>query len=287
MNWPIALGILLKPKVILAMALLYITTFASSVLKIPANPLDFQLFTIGLLAVIISVSGANALNCYYDRDIDSIMARTQGRRLAMDVVGANQTQNIGLILMVLASGISINLGLIPFFTLSIGAGFYILLYTILLKRRTILNIVATLPSIASPAFLGWYLGGAPILPAGIVVMLLITIWGPLHLWTLAYSYSKDYNRIEVPMLTSVLDKSKASKAIIMILITQVISSYILMLWTKTLIYPVGISIINSIILEYGYNFYRNKSNKGALKIFKLTAPYIIMLLLVFALDHFL
>ena len=285
MNWPIALGVLLKPKVILAMAALYITTFFSAVLRNPGDSINFNLFTMGLLAVLISVSGANALNCYFDRDIDSIMVRTQGRRIAIGIVGATETRSFGVLLLLISLAISINLGMVPFMILVTGAGFYLLLYTSLLKRRTIFNVAATLPSIASPAFFGWYLGGAPISPVGIGILLIIAIWGPLHLWTLAYAFSKDYSRTEVPMFTSVSSPITASNTIILTLMLQVLSSYILAYWAKTSLYIVGISIFNIIILLYGFDFYRDRSNRKAYRIFKLTAPYIIVLLSLFVLDH--
>jgi heme O synthase-like polyprenyltransferase len=75
-------GVLLKPKVLLAMLALYLTTFfTSSIFAGKYNPDYFQFFFF-FLAVTLSVSGANALNCVYDRDIDTIMTRSCGRPLA-------------------------------------------------------------------------------------------------------------------------------------------------------------------------------------------------------------
>jgi protoheme IX farnesyltransferase len=281
-----AWGILLKPKVLVAMVALYVTTYLSSYLMNVENAPGFYLFLQGLAAVVVAVSGANALNCYLDRDIDSIMVRTQGRLVAMVTAGEVPARDMSVLLLAVASTLSLLLGLVPFSLFVVGTGFYLLVYTALLKRRTAWNVLATLPSIASPAFLGWYLGGAPLIPVGFLVIFLIAVWGPLHLWSLAYAYSKDYSRVDVPMMTALMPKDVASKTILLMVMLQVASSYLLATWT-TKFYLVGISIFNVVLLGLGLVFIRDPTSRLAYRIFKLSAPYIVVLLLLFMLDQLL
>lgn len=284
MNRIFAFGILLKPKVILAMAALYVTAYLGSVFQKSTAAFDFQLFVLGLIAVLVSVAGANALNCYLDRDIDSVMARTQGRRVAIDVLGANEALISGILFLGVASGLSLILGVIPSLLLFVGVAFYLVIYTLILKRRTPYNVFSTLPSIASPAVFGWFLGGAPFFPIGLLVVEMVSVWGPLHLWTLAYVFSNDYERVKVPMLPSIVSKGTASKLISFNLVIQVVSSYLLAIWAKSLLFVIGISVLNMIIIFYGYEFYKEKSNETAYRLFKLSAPYIIIILSLFVVD---
>lgn len=280
-------GVLLKPKVLLAMLGLYLASFLSSYAYRGNGPLDIIPFLIGFAAVVAAVSGANALNCYIDRDIDALMARTWGRPLVLGTIGPWGALTFSFMLLSAASVISLYLGLVPFLIFVEGAGFYLLLYTVFLKRRTRLNVLATAPSVAAPAWFGWYMGGAPLYPVGLLMGLLVAIWGPLHLWSLAYAYSKDYLRAGVPMLPAVVSPKKAVYSILATLALLVSSSYLLIPWTRSPVYALGVSLINMPLMVVGLRFYRTRSNRSGWWVFKLTAPYIIVVLFMFTLDQIL
>ncbi len=268
------------------MALLYMTAFFCSTFSDANAAPDLRLFADGLVAVLVSVAGANAVNCYYDRDIDGVMRRTQGRRMAITLLGNSQTFALGLSLIFASAALSIGLGIVPFSLLVAGVTFYLGLYTFLLKRKTPLNVFATFPSIASPAILGWYLGGSPLFPLGAVIAVIISVWGPLHLWTLAFAFSKDYTSVEIPMLASRMTPRDAAKLIMVTLLVQVATSYLLLASVKTAIYLIGVSIVNIIILYFGYEFYKAPSVSRAYRVFKFTAPYIVAVLAIFMIDQF-
>jgi protoheme IX farnesyltransferase len=285
LNKLLAAGILLKPKVIIAMVLLYVTAYFCSVFG-SSGLIDLQLLVDGLLAVLVSVAGANAVNCYYDRDIDAVMRRTHGRQIAIDSFGDTKTLALGTLLIFASTILSINLGIVPFTLFMIGTTFYLGIYTYLLKRRNAFNVFATFPSIASPTLLGWYLGGSPLFPVGAIIAVLVSIWGPLHLWTLSFAFARDYKSVEVPMLASQMTAKSASKVIMLTLIAQVASSYMLMLSAKTMFYTIGVSTINIVILYFGYEFYRDMTISRAYRVFKLTAPYIVAVLAIYMIDQF-
>ncbi len=285
MNRPHAYGIIIKPRVLLAMLALYATAYFSSYATSPARQLDPSAFLMGFTAVTVAVSGANAMNCYLDRDIDALMVRTRGRLIALNATGVTGALGFSLLLLVIATGISYTMGVIPFTLFVVGAGFYLLFYTMLLKRRTVFNVLATAPSVAAPAWLGWHLGGAPLYPIGLILGLLVAIWGPLHLWSLAYAYSKDYKRVDVPMLPSVVSTMAAVNSILGALVLLVLSSYLLMTFSKSHAYTLGVSLVNIPLLVTGVRFWRERTNRMGYWLFKLTAPYIVLVLLTFTLDQ--
>jgi protoheme IX farnesyltransferase len=278
-------GVLLKPKVLLAMLALYAASFLSSHATLGEGAFRMDAFLIGLIAVASAVSGANSLNCYIDRDIDALMARTWGRPLVLGTVSPSGALAFGGLLLTASSAISLSLGLVPFLLFLEGAGSYLLLYTSLLKRRTRLNVLATAPSVAAPAWFGWYMGGSPLYPVGLAMGLLVAVWGPLHLWSLAYSYSKDYRRIGVPMLPAAVSRENAIKVILAALFILVSSSYAIVPWTRSPAYAIGVTLINVPLLVVGLRFYRKRTSRAGWWLFKLTAPYIVVVILSFMVER--
>lgn len=280
-------GILLKPKVLLAMLALYLTTFiTSSIFAGRFNQNYFQFF-VGFMAVTLSVSGANVLNCVYDRDIDSIMVRTRGRPLAQGIISVWGASLFSWTLLLLSTVLAIYLGRIPVILLAEGVFSYLILYTIMLKRKSSINVLFTGPSVAAPAWFGWYLGGAPLYPVGVVMGLLVSIWGPLHLWSIAFAFNKDYKSVGIPMFPVLVTRERAIVGVLSALGLLIGSSYLLAIWTKSLWYIFGVSILNMILVIFGVKLYYSKKNKDALILFKLTSPYIILVFLVFLFTQFL
>jgi protoheme IX farnesyltransferase len=279
-------GVLLKPKVLLAMLALYLTTFFTSSIYIGKFNFDYLKFFVGFLAITFSVSGANALNCIYDNDIDSLMVRTSGRPLVRGTISLYEASFFSWIMLTISVVLAVYLGLIPILLLIEGAGSYLLLYTVFLKRRSSINVLFTAPSVATPAWFGWYLGGAPLYPIGLVMGLLVAIWGPLHLWSIAYVYSKDYERVGVPMFPSIVNRDRAALGIFSVLVLLLSSSYSLAIWINSLFYLIGVTILNLFLLFAGLRFLRSGSNHTGWILFKLTSPYIVLVFLTFMLSQY-
>ena len=279
-------GVLLKPKVLLAMLALYLTTFFTSSIYAGNINVNYLEFFIGFMAVAFSVSGANALNCVYDQDIDSLMIRTSGRPLVRGTISLSDASFFSWTLLAVSGLLAIRLGLIPVILLVEGAGSYLLLYTVLLKRKTSINVLFTAPSVAAPAWFGWYLGGASLYPVGLIMGVLVAIWGPLHLWSIAFAYSRDYERVGIPMFPSIVNRKNAINGILLALSLLLGSSYILAIWAESVWYLVGVSILNLILGIAGVKLYISDSNKAGWVLFKLTSPYIILVFLLFLLTQF-
>ena len=279
-------GVLLKPKVLLAMLALYLTTYFTSSIYSGKMNVNYLEFFIGFMAVAFSVSGANGLNCVYDKDIDSLMVRTKGRPLVRGTISLADASFFSWTMLAVSAVLAVYLGYIPVILLLEGAGSYLLLYTVLLKRKTSINVLFTAPSVAAPAWFGWYLGGAPLYPVGLVMGALVAIWGPLHLWSIAFAYSKDYERVGIPMFPSIVNRKQAINGILLALILLLSSSYILGLWADSVFYIAGVSILNLVLMIAGLRLYYSSNNKAGWVLFKLTSPYIILVLLIFMLSKF-
>ncbi|MBS7620046.1 protoheme IX farnesyltransferase [Candidatus Bathyarchaeota archaeon] len=278
---------ILKPKELSAMAALYVASYVSSSTASQGGLGDSAAFLTGFAAVLIAVGGANALNCYLDRDVDAVMARTMRRPLPRGALSPKSALLFSLILLSAALVSSIFLGVLPFIFFTVGVYCYIGLYTILLKRRTSLNVFATAPSVASPAWLGWIMGGSPINFVALIIGVMIATWGLFHLWSLAYAFKSDYSKSGIPMLTAILPPATSERIIFASLVALVALSYILGCWAKTPLFSSIITIINALVVFLGLKFLLTPSRKASWRLFKVSAPYIIIILSIFSLDNYL
>lgn len=188
---------LTKPRII---ELLLITTVPSMVLAAGRWP-GTWLVLATLIGGALSAGGANALNMYYDRDIDQVMRRTRARPLARHEVPSSNALVFGISL-----GVSGFVWLWVFTNLLAAALataallFYVLVYTMTLKRSTVQNIVIGGAAGAAPALVGWAaVTGTVGVPAW-VLFLVVFYWTPPHFWALAVRYKEDYAAAGVPML---------------------------------------------------------------------------------------
>src|SRR4051794_3826973 len=164
-----------------------------------APPLGLVVATV--LGGTLSAGSANALNCVYDRDIDARMRRTRRRALPRHVVSPRAALVFGLLLGVVSTvllGVWVN-------WLSAGLAvaanaFYVLGYTMLLKRRTSQNIVWGGAAGCFPALIGWTAVTGSLAWPPVVLFLVVFLWTPPHTWALAMRYREDYASVDVPML---------------------------------------------------------------------------------------
>jgi protoheme IX farnesyltransferase len=188
---------LTKPRII---ELLLITTVPAMVLAAGGWP-GTWLVVATLIGGTLSAGGANALNMYYDRDIDEVMRRTRARPLARHEVSPRNALIFGMALG--AAGF----GWLWAFTTLLAAAistvallFYVLVYTMMLKRSTVQNIVVGGAAGAAPTLVGWAaVAGSVGLPAW-VLFFIVFYWTPPHFWALAVRYRDDYAKAGVPML---------------------------------------------------------------------------------------
>ena len=188
---------LTKPRII---ELLLVTTIPTMFLAADGFP-DVWLVCATLLGGAFSAGGANALNCYLDRDIDALMHRTQHRPSATGQISPQRIIAFGLTLSAmsvvffatLVNGISAILA-------ATAIAFYVVGYTMLLKRRTSQNIVWGGAAGCMPVLIGWSAVTGSLSWAPVVLFLIVFFWTPPHYWPLSLRYREDYARADVPML---------------------------------------------------------------------------------------
>ena len=188
---------LTKPRII---ELLLVTTIPAMILAAGGLP---SLGTVAatLVAGSLAAGSANALNCFLDRDIDQRMRRTERRPLPAAAVTPREALVFGVALGVVATATMFLTTNALATALTVAAIlFYVLVYTLVLKRRTPQNIVWGGAAGCAPALIGWAavtgsLGWAPL-----VLFLVVFFWTPPHYWPLSMRFRDDYQAAGVPML---------------------------------------------------------------------------------------
>src|SRR5581483_1912254 len=188
--------LLLKPRV---MSLVVFTAFVGMVLA--HGRLTPLLSAIALFAIAVGAGASGALNMWFDADIDRVMRRTRGRPVPAGRLAAGDALAVGLFL----SGASVALlGLaanwLAAALLAFTIAFYVLVYTMWLKRRTPQNIVIGGIAGALPPVIGWAAVTGTVGVDALVLFAIIFLWTPPHSWALALFGSEDYGRAGVPML---------------------------------------------------------------------------------------
>lgn len=177
----------------------------------------------------MAAAAAHALNCVVDADIDQKMARTARRPLARGQVPTRNALVFGLVLAALSS---VWLGLTTNWlaaVLSLAAiAFYVLVYTMLLKRRTSQNIVWGGAAGCMPVVIGWAAVTGTVEWPALVMFGVIFFWTPPHFWALAMRYREDYAAAGVPMLPVVAPAPAVSVRI-------VVYSWVMVAWSLLLL----------------------------------------------------
>ncbi|MXQ60511.1 protoheme IX farnesyltransferase [Streptomyces sp. XHT-2] len=203
---------LTKPRII---ELLLITTVPVMFLAQQGVP-DLTLVLLTCLGGYLSAGGANALNMYIDRDIDALMDRTSQRPLVTGMVSPREALVFGITLAVVSTllfGLTVN-WLSAW--LSLGALlFYVVVYTMILKRRTAQNIVWGGIAGCMPVLIGWSAVTNSMSWAPVVLFLVIFFWTPPHYWPLSMKVKEDYARVGVPMLPVVAGNKAVAKQIVL------------------------------------------------------------------------
>ncbi|MBX7235417.1 MAG: heme o synthase [Caldilineales bacterium] len=202
---------LMKPKIIL---LLLITTIGAMFVAAGGAP-DLNLLLWTIIGGALSAGGANALNHYFDRDIDGFMYRTKRRPLPAGWVQPGRVIAFGISLCALAFLVfSTQVNLLAAVLSLIGALYYIFIYTLWLKRRTPHNITIGGVAGAIPPLVGWAAVTGGLAPTAWALFGIVFLWTPPHTWALTLMVQRDYARVDVPMLPVVAGEEATYRQIL-------------------------------------------------------------------------
>ena len=276
---------LMKPRVMS----LVIFTCAVGLLTAP-NIVSTKDAIIGILLVSLGAGAAGALNMWYESDLDALMSRTCLRPIPTGKVNKNQALIFGVTLSI------VSVIALDYFTNRISATillltilFYVLVYTIWLKRRTPQNIVIGGAAGAFPPVIGWTIATGSISIEPLAFFLIIFFWTPSHFWALSLYKSDDYRKAKIPMLPLIsgIERTKINIFIYSLLMLP------------TIIFPYAIDfvgltfLIPSLFLTFYYNylcyellkFKKNRFKpKFAKAIFGFSILYLFLIFVLFLID---
>lgn len=194
---PLAYFRLTKPRIV---ELLLVTTVPTMMLAAGGWP-GTWLVVATVIGGTLSAAGANVLNNVCDRDIDQVMERTAGRPLPAQEIPAGHATAFGVALGVAGYvWLALLVGQLAALLATASLLFYVLVYTLLLKRRTVHNIVIGGAAGAVPVLVGWAAVTDDLSPEAWLLFGVVCLWTPPHFWALAIRYREDYQRAGVPML---------------------------------------------------------------------------------------
>jgi protoheme IX farnesyltransferase len=282
---------LTKPRIIELLLLTTVPVMFLAAQNVP--PLWLVVATV--VGGTLSAGSANALNCVVDADIDQKMRRTSRRPLPRHQVSTRGALVFGLILGVASTiwlGLFVN-WLSSWLALAANV-FYVVGYTMILKRRTTQNIVWGGAAGCFPALIGWTAVTNELALAPVVLFLVVFFWTPPHFWALAMRYREDYAAASVPMLPSVAPSAEVAKQIVRYSWVMVVTSLVLWPIAPTgWFYPAVAITLGIVFLVEAYDLQsraRDTEDLSILKpmrLFHFSNAYLALLFVAAAVDPFL
>jgi protoheme IX farnesyltransferase len=278
---------LTKPRII---ELLLVTTIPTMVVAANGIP-GLWLIIATLAGGTLAAGGANAFNMVIDRDIDAIMERTKRRPLVTGVMSARD-----------ATIFAVGLEIVAFVVLAVwvnqlsawlamsATAFYVLIYTLWLKRRSKQNIVVGGAAGAVPVLIGWAAVTNSLTWTPVLLFLVIFIWTPPHFWALAVRYRDDYAAANVPMMPVVTSLRHTTLEMLV---------YSVVMWALTVligptahlgwIYAVSSTVLGGMFTFYALRLYRHaredRADVGeAMRLFHFSITYLTALFVFMAVD---
>jgi protoheme IX farnesyltransferase len=244
------------------------------------------LFIKAFLAITLGCAGANTITCYIDRDMDQVMERTKHRPLpSKRIFPARRALYWGLVLAAISLVLAWTINPLTFLWGLLGLVDNVAVYSLLLKRRSALNILLGGFSGGIPVLIGWAAITNSVSLTALLIAAVVVLWIPNHIWNLAIVYTDDYKKVRVPMLPAVLSLEKTTRCIM--------ATVVLMYLCSLIIYFAGGFGLLYLAIAAIFGFFVTVSNvvlalkpsrEKAWIMFKLSSPYLFVLFLAMALD---
>lgn len=274
---------LTKPRIV---GLLLITTVPAMIMAHGGWP-SVWLVVLTLAGGTLSAAGANAINCYVDRDIDGLMARTRNRPLPDGRIEPQLALIFGIALgiagfVVLAATVNFASALLA----TAALAFYVFVYTIWLKRSTTQNIVIGGAAGAMPPLIGWAAVTGGLDWPVVVLFGIVFLWTPPHFWAIALRYQTDYERASVPMLPVVSGAAETGRQMLLYSFALVATS--LLLWPVAgtgWLYPVVALVLGAGFISFAYRVWRVPDERTSMALFLYSLPYLAILFVAAGVDQ--
>ncbi len=279
---------LTKPRVI---ELLLVTTLPTMIFAHGGFP-DLLLIAATMVGGAFAAGSAGAFNCYIDRDIDKVMHRTENRPLVTGEVTPREALVFAWLLGAAAIAI-LWWGANPLAAwLGVAAIFlYVVVYTLILKRRTAQNIIWGGAAGCMPVLIAWAAVTNAVEWPAIVLFLIIFLWTPPHYWPLSMKYSDDYNAANVPMLGAIAGARVVSVQVVLYAWATVACSLLLVPAGAGWVYTVAAAAAGAWFIRETHRLHSQArrgtlETKAAMKVFHGSISYLTVLFLALAIDPF-
>jgi len=242
---------------------------------------------VAILAMAVGAGASAAINNAYDSDIDRVMVRTRRRPTASGRIEPAEALATGVTLAIVSvalMGLAVNWLAAGLLALTIG--FYVVVYTLWLKRRTPQNIVIGGAAGAFPPMIGWaaVTGGIDVMP--ILLFLLIFFWTPPHFWALALYREKDYANVGVPMLPVTAGAAATRRQILGYAVVLAVTSLLpSLVGTAGWLYAAAAVGLSGWFLRDAWQLYRKPGDRRAMRLFKVSIVYLFALFTAILVDH--
>jgi protoheme IX farnesyltransferase len=279
---------LTKPRII---ELLLITTVPAMVLAWRftegLEPLAFAWLVMAtLVGGALAAGAANAINCYIDRDIDLLMVRTRRRPLPAHEVAPLDALLFGLILTVTSfTWLAFTTNLVAAFLALLAVGFYVVVYTLLLKRSTPQNIVLGGAAGALPPVIGWAAVTGDIALPALMLFAIVFYWTPPHFWALALRIRGDYEAAEVPMLPITHGVRETTRQIALYSVLMVALTLMFFSVARMgLLFLAGALVLGALFLFQAMAMAREGTDTRAVRLYKYSITYLTALFALIVID---
>jgi protoheme IX farnesyltransferase len=262
-----------KPSTV---ALLVFTCLGAMVAAGGVGGLSLGEWALALIAITAGCAAADTLTCYIDRDIDALMDRTKGRPLPGKRISPPEKALVwGLFLASLSMILSFQLNPLAALCMFLGLFDNIVIYSLLVKRRSCTNILLGSISGGMPVLFGWAAVQNNISWTPLLISLLVITWTPNHIWNLAIRYREDYARANVPMLPVVTKLKRAVNLIVMSVVLMVVESILLGIVGEFGPIYLTVAIIGGAVSMMGHLYLHVKpTEQNAWLMFKLSSLYL-------------
>jgi protoheme IX farnesyltransferase len=275
---------LTKPRII---ELLLVTTVPAMFLAARGVP-DLWLVWWTLLGGTLAAGAANAINCYIDRDIDLLMTRTRRRPLPAHTVSEENALIFGLALGVISFGVMAWFtNLVAAFLTLLAMAFYVVVYTMLLKRSTPQNIVLGGAAGALPPVIGWSAVTGDITLPSLLLFAIVFYWTPPHFWALSLRLRKDYAAAGVPMLPVTHGVPETARHIALYTVLMVALTLVFFAVARMgLVFLGGALVLGALFLMQAFLMWREGTDVRAVRLYKYSITYLTALFGLIILDVF-
>ncbi len=273
---------LTKPRVI---SLLLVTTFLAMIMAQQGWPSTWTV-VLTMIGGYLAAGGANAINQWFDRDIDADMKRTATRPIPAGRMSATHALAFALAISVAAAlilGFGVNW--IASGLAMLGLVLYVALYTMWLKRTTVQNIVIGGAAGAVPPMVGWAAVTGEVGLISIVLFSIVFYWTPPHFWALALMIKGDYAKVGVPMLPVVRGDAETAKQVLWWTILMVgVTLLPVVMGTSGIVYLVSALVLGGIFIWMAIDIVRKGDRRSAKIAFHYSMIYLALLFVALAVD---